>query len=340
MSYIPGPLIGATITITKDGQTIATLTTDAKGEATTTLNTGSYNILVHAENFEDLTFSTVIPKDNYLTHFAFKWVPKHAVNVLASESFGYGGTPTETAEFMIATPLVLGVSMNAPIAAVHPADATLELTQDSDASILTSTWEIVMIIQWEDPSFESNLGWMFLYNGDDFPYTTDDMQGRTTTCHGYMGIVAASALGSIPQNLRIDGVLVASGANQIIKSSAENYPVGCLVYSIQPPNGTVHLATVAMKKAYEIAADSSVNADEQGTWEILHDTQKTFHANIGSAPVCYYSGDPPTTPHYAHRQWTLDGSDVPGATGSSYTPPAQTPGTSHTVGVYWSCEGV
>jgi len=43
---------GATVEIYSDGKLIATLTTDSKGEASITLNVGSYTVKVMAEGFE------------------------------------------------------------------------------------------------------------------------------------------------------------------------------------------------------------------------------------------------------------------------------------------------
>ena len=120
---------------------------------------------------------------------------------------------------------------------------------------------------------------------------------------GAVTVSASSGQYCILQSLMIDGVTVVSVGTSDLKS-AHNAP------AISPLNGTYHLALAQYVRGYEVNISSTTT---DGTWEIVEGNGKSFTQNIGGG-TC---------------KWYLDATLV--YTGTSYTLPAQTVGTIHTL---------
>ena len=98
-----------------------------------------------------------------------------------------------------------------------------------------------------------------------------------------------------------------------------------------------HILKIRPLLGWAITADSSCTVP--GYMAVSSGSGKGFTQNIGTPPVDHYHYD--AQGHVTHTcymiyQWVVDGSDVQGANGSSYTVPAKVNGTDdHTVRVYF-----
>ena len=324
MSFSPAPLVGATIVVTQSGNTIASLTTDFTGSASTTLPVGTYTVTVNAPGFSQLQFTLNVTVSEPVV-ISFEVLPKRVAYPVAIESMSYSASATTA----LTANEGMSESANVPSPSSVLAEALTLRPLVSEGSLVNEaiseapsvavgnqSWQINVLIVYDTSTLQTN--------GVVSP------SGIQTVANGSTETIAATTRQySLFNYALVDGQQVLSNAvNFELINTAHNFTVPAQA------SGTVHQAVFFFRACWEIAVSGST-AD--GTYEVLAGQTYTATQNLGSAPICYY--DVQNHSHYSTYQWYLDGNAV-GYGQSSYTVPAQTAGTSHTLSCQWTCSGV
>ena len=308
------PINGATIVVSQNGSTIATLTSDATGQAEVEIATqGTYNVAISASGFQTINFTVNIPMNNYNLAFRLNSQPKN------------NSLPTA----------MLAITLNATAAIASTVNESMLFTPNASNSTTVTEGMI------ENPTVTASpTNWyLFIEVG----YGSSDLQqgipspnvGLNTIGSSSQVISGTTRQYCVYAYMYLDGVYVldnASTTNELVNT----------VHSItasMPSLGIIRRAILFFRDAWELTASGTTT---DGTFEVLVGYSKTFTNNLGSPPVCYYDynlqGQIIGT-HYATYQWYFDGASV-GRGAGSYTVTAQTRGTSHTISCSWTCVGV
>lgn len=328
MSLSPAPLVGANIVITQGASTVATLTTDSTGSASTTLPMGAYTVTVNALGFSQLQFTLNVASSEPVL-FSFEVLPKRAAYPVASESMFYSTsavTATSTNEGMNESVTVAPSSVIAESVTLTPnvsegSIANETMTEAPSVAASNQSWQINVLIVYDTSTLQSS--------GVVSP------SGMQTVANGSNETISvATKQYALFNYALVDGQQVLSNSvNFELINTAHNFTVP------SQASGTVHQVVFFFRASWELSVSGST-AD--GTYEVLPGQSYTATNNLGSPPVCYYTYDSQghiTSTHYATYQWYLDGVAV-GYGQGSYMVSAQQTGTSHILSCQWTCAGV
>jgi Carboxypeptidase regulatory-like domain len=321
-------ITNATILIQQNGQTVQTLTTDQNGQASCSLNAGTYDVTISALGYNNTNFNMVINSDNSLANFDLGSQPKVVWSPSASERLIETVSVSATPQVFESISESVNVNSNPEVSegiseSVTASNQSLVSESFSENIVVTisaSTWMLNILVVYDTST---------LQNGSVAPLGVQNIaSGQSLT------IDAETKQYSLYNYEIVDGLL--QNNNSTTKELVDtNHP-----YTVPVQNaGTTHQLSSFFRAAWELTVSGST---VDGTYEVLSGTSYSATPNLGSPPVCYYDYDIHGNiigTHYATYQWYLDGMAV-GYGSSSYTVPAQTTGTSHTLSATWTCYGV
>jgi hypothetical protein len=289
------PIVGAIIILAQDGDTKATLTTNENGYAETTeLNAGTYDVTITAANMLTTEYSLTVP-DIICIAFNLQTFSKviHGVTV---------ANPMILVPSVSLTPTVDSSMVQNSTVTITPMGA-LTMAEDPTVASTPGTWTLIF---WKY-LFSQLVNDQAIYSPACGKYTIPDANGDQT-------ISVTTGQYSIWIYYYQDGNLIQTGAG--IEKVGTAHVLTCY----QPPTGNICDVMAIVSNAWECVLSASGGGSISspsagaGTYEIV--ASSTF--SVSETPNGkIFDG------------WFLDGSFV--SSSSSYTCPAQTSGTTHTL---------